>query len=615
MKFTLVLAAIDNVTRVVDTAVNNTVKRLDSIKKRTDAISKSWFAFGRDTGAMALAVALPLMAATREAENAEVATNRLKQVFKSMGETTDKAATQAQAFASSLQMKIGIEDETIMAAQAKLTTFHNVVTQQARDAGIYNRATQAAFDLQAAGFGQGEQNAVQLGKALQDPVKGINALSRSGITFTKQERTKIETLTRTGKILEAQQLVLGAIEKQVGGVAEATATESSKMRAAWSEVMEQLGGALLPTFQALADTMINKVVPAIQSFLSTHQGLVTNIAKGLAIFAAISATLSVVSFVFGGVMKVISVGTRVFQLLGFAIRGLIVVIRAVSAAMMANPILLIIAAIAVAAYLIITNWDKVKAFFIKLWDYIKIIFNKAIDFLKKLFFNFTPLGLIIKHWAKITAFFRNLWDGVRDIFMKAVHILKKIFWDFNPYVIIVKNFSKIWDWLKGFGKKMYDAGRNLIQQIWDGIKSLVMKPVEAVKNMVGKIRDFLPFSPAKTGPLRDIHRVKIIETIAQTIKPGPLVKAMRTAVVAGAAVIPMVSNIATAQPITNAASRNAINNVQGGGVSVTYNPTITLGGAATEKDREDFVNLLDQHKNEVVRLVNDAQNRKNRLQF
>lgn len=44
-----------------------------------------------------------------------------------------------------------------------------------------------------------------------------------------------------------------------------------------------------------------------------------------------------------------------------------------------------------------------------------------------------------------------------------------------------------------------------------------------------KIRNFLPFSPAKEGPLSDLHRVKLIETIAQTITPTPLLERMSKA--------------------------------------------------------------------------------------
>jgi hypothetical protein len=112
--------------------------------------------------------------------------------------------------------------------------------------GAFDRATVAALDMAAAGFGSAESNAVQLGKALEDPIKGINALTRSGITFTDAEKEKIKTMVESGNVLDAQTMILEAIEKQVGGTAEATATGSQKMALALGNVSEAIGAALLP---------------------------------------------------------------------------------------------------------------------------------------------------------------------------------------------------------------------------------------------------------------------------------------------------------------------------------------------------------------------------------
>ncbi|MEM4618912.1 MAG: hypothetical protein QW607_01730 [Desulfurococcaceae archaeon] len=56
---------------------------------------------------------------------------------------------------------------------------------------------------------------------------------------------------------------------------------------------------------------------------------------------------------------------------------------------------------------------------------------------------------------------------------------------------------------------------------------MASKPVEAFKSIVQKIRNFLPFSPAKEGPLRDIHQIKLVETIAQALTPSPLLEKMK----------------------------------------------------------------------------------------
>jgi hypothetical protein len=60
-------------------------------------------------------------------------------------------------------------------------------------------------------------NAVALGKALNDPIKGISALTRNGITFTESEKERIKVLVESNKVGEAQNMILQAIETQVGG--------------------------------------------------------------------------------------------------------------------------------------------------------------------------------------------------------------------------------------------------------------------------------------------------------------------------------------------------------------------------------------------------------------
>ncbi len=66
------------------------------------------------------------------------------------------------------------------------------------------------------------------------------------------------------------------------------------------------------------------------------------------------------------------------------------------------------------------------------------------------------------------------------------------------------------------------ARMQIMEMLWQGIKAVASKPVEAMRSVVQRMRNFLPFSPAKEGPFRDLHRVRIIETIAQTVRPAPI---------------------------------------------------------------------------------------------
>lgn len=183
---------------------------------------------------------------------------RIHSIAKSMGlfgYETKEVADRLIALADVQARATGVDDDVIQATQAKLLTFKELAKTADEVGGAFDRTTLAALDLAAAGFGDATGNAKQLGRALQDPVRGLTALGRAGVTFTDQEREKIRTLAESGRMLEAQNLLLEAIETQVGGTAEATATATSRMRAAWGQIAEDIGIKLVPVLETVADEM------------------------------------------------------------------------------------------------------------------------------------------------------------------------------------------------------------------------------------------------------------------------------------------------------------------------------------------------------------------------
>jgi hypothetical protein len=208
--------------------------------------------------------------AIKAAEAAATANARIAQINESMGlfgssvgEVNERLVKYAEATARAT----GIDQNSIKATQAKLLTFRELAQSANEVGGEFDRATKAAIDLAAAGFGSAETNAVQLGKALQDPIKGLTALSRSGVTFNETEKERIKTLVESNQVGEAQKLILEAIEQQVGGTAEATANASERIKVTFNLLTEQVGMVLLPVFEKFANFLIDKVVPFIQNFL------------------------------------------------------------------------------------------------------------------------------------------------------------------------------------------------------------------------------------------------------------------------------------------------------------------------------------------------------------
>lgn len=225
-------------------------------------------------GAAGVAVGAKLIAA---GERAATANARISQIAESMGlfgEGTANAGTSVEeltkrlaSLAEKTALQTGVDQNQIKLTQAKLLTFKELATTADELGGAFDRATMAAVDMAAAGFGSAEMNAVQLGKALNDPIKGITALTRSGITFTESEKELIKTLVESGKTLEAQDMILEAIEKQVGGTAKATSNASDRMKVAFSLLQERLGAYLLPIFEKFVSFIVDRAIPGIERFV------------------------------------------------------------------------------------------------------------------------------------------------------------------------------------------------------------------------------------------------------------------------------------------------------------------------------------------------------------
>lgn len=260
--------------------------------KGIKAAKKEFADFGKSIGVAFAAVGAATLAgaaalvrfggdAIAAAENVAQANNRLGQVNKSMGlfgEQTAAVTNRLIKFAEANELTVAVDAEVIKATQAKLLTFKELGQTADEAGGAFDRATIAALDLAAAGFGSAESNAIQLGKALQDPIKGLTALRRAGVTFTEAEKEKIKAMVQSGNILEAQNLILSAIETQVGGTAAATAKASDVMKLAFDNVNEAIGAALLPTFQEFADEIV-KLTPTLEQTLAPAAAEIADIFK------------------------------------------------------------------------------------------------------------------------------------------------------------------------------------------------------------------------------------------------------------------------------------------------------------------------------------------------
>ena len=158
-----------------------------------------------------------------------------------------------QKMASDLQNKTLFGDEVILKdATAQLLTFTNISGQN------FARTQQAALDLATRLDGDLKSASIQLGKALNDPVANLSALSRSGIQFSEDQKEVIKSLAETGQLAEAQTIILDELNKQYGGSAEAAAKADggfTQLANSFGDLQEEIGKLLVQYLRPIVDRL------------------------------------------------------------------------------------------------------------------------------------------------------------------------------------------------------------------------------------------------------------------------------------------------------------------------------------------------------------------------
>lgn len=248
-------------------------KRLDGgvnksafvLKNLNQATNNAFRSVARVGAGVALGAGLIGKALVSQAMEAKRVTAETNAIIKATGGSARISAKGVGELSDKLSMQIGIDDELIQKTANLLLTFKQVQNQTGEGNDIFSRAVTTAQDLGSV-FGSAEAGAMQLGKALSDPAKGITALKRAGINFSEQQKEQIKTMVSSGNILGAQKLILDEVESQVGGTASATATDFGRMQVAVENVAEQLGTLLLPYLETFANFVTTTIVPVLTEF-------------------------------------------------------------------------------------------------------------------------------------------------------------------------------------------------------------------------------------------------------------------------------------------------------------------------------------------------------------
>lgn len=258
----------------------------------------------------------------------------------------------------------------------------------------------------------------------------------------------------------------------------------------------------------------------------------------------------------------------------------------------------------------VNTWNTLSSYFVTGWTYLvtmgqtlwtsfmttlNSIWTGIVNFAVGLWTGFT--SLLSSLWTGLITLGTTLWQGfkttVTTIFTTLLTTALSI-WESiktgistaiqgaytavtttvgNIYDSIVQGFNNAVDFVLGLGQTFYDAGAGLIEQMIGGISSMIGKVTETISGVAGTIREYLPFSPAKVGPLSDLDHLDFGGPIQDSIiKATPNVQNSMGTMFTGttsferASIAPMASNSNSSSTSNNSSTnKNSITiNINGG---------------------------------------------------
>lgn len=270
--------------RAVDDNARAMASSMDRVRSSFEGAAAGLKAF-----VSVLAIGAAFRAISQSVIAQEQAVAQLNAVLKSTGRMTPELSQKLQDYATSLQKVSTYGDETVVAMQALLLTFTRIGGDE------FNRAQQAVLDVATALHVDLKTAALQVGKALNDPILGMTALARSGIQFSDSQKAMVKQLMATGDIVSAQKIILSELETQFGGSAAAARNTLGGALAALKNAFDDLlegnggGGGITGTTSALNElTGILQDPQTVQSAQTLTNALITGFGK---VLTAISETV------------------------------------------------------------------------------------------------------------------------------------------------------------------------------------------------------------------------------------------------------------------------------------------------------------------------------------
>lgn len=394
---------------------------------------------------------------------------------------------------------------------------------------------------------------------------------------------------------------IGSMQREFENRSNTTENKLTKLKNSLTEIAEKIGRAFLPVITSFVEN-ITPVIYSITEWVETNPQLmewVLTIGGGIgAVVGGLLTLHSAFSFVTAGLLPFLKLGkflggflgNFLFSaisklslgfgyLIGYIAKGAMMFSKAIfmmSRALLTNPIGLLIAGIAVAAYLIYDNWGKIGPWFAELWQTVSSAFSSA--------------------WSSITNFCSEAWTNISNFFTSGIGNITATILDWSPLGLFQQVFSTVLSW---FGidvpSKFSDFGKNMIDGLVNGIKNAWESAKQIVSDLGDGIKGWFAEKLGIHSPSRVFksYGVNVVEGLAIGMNKSISMAEDASDNLSSAVGLNGVSHntglLTNYQPLNRAEVMSSAT-TQAQGITVHFNPTINVNGG----DRNGVLNQVEQ---------------------
>lgn len=260
--------------RVLVTAeVEKAIKNLKTVDKQTSTTVDMFKQLGGAIGAAFSVKAIIGFgkAASEQFREDNQAAAILKSTLEATGATAWTTFKELEEMASGLQQTTNFAASSIESMQSVLLGFRNITGETFGEAtkAILDMATVMKMDLSSA--------AQSIGKALDDPIHGMDSLKKQGFNFTAAQKQVIQSFLDAGDAASAQKIILDELNGTFDGAAEAAADSATQIKNAWNDILSAYGYEFTEIFNAFNDSEgKNKIASKLEEFAKSVEEGVKN---------------------------------------------------------------------------------------------------------------------------------------------------------------------------------------------------------------------------------------------------------------------------------------------------------------------------------------------------